>query len=669
MPILADSIEIKVDGKEIKDYQFSEIQLVQELQKPNQLRFCMHKDDLVQSENLIRFSLSKELMGKSVTLAISTVREDDNRKQQSDKLKFSGIIFNVNVLRKSSLAGAVIEVTAYSPDFLLMDNPHCFSYENENLKNIVAKTLEDYDIEVSNEPNFGESIPYTVQYNETDYAFMNRLASRFGEWLYYDGEKLVFGKIKKAKSLTLGLGYDVNDYHYQLNMKPMNFAHAHHNYLAYENTKKEGYAFTDGALHNLTDVAYKESKSLYKKETFQHLKSAVPEDSFNENGHSAQVQGHGKKAQMLVCYGSSIRADLRIGSIIKIEEKFYDEDKIAKCYHDELLICKITHTSDGDSNYENQFMAIPADCIIPPYSYADHYPKADTQRAVVMDNKDPEQLGRVRVQFLWQKEQDENLMTPWIRIAQPHGGNNKGFYFIPEIDEEVMVSFENGNAEKPYVTGTLYQGEQKPGENWYNDENNVKAIRTRNGHTIEIHDEGEGGFIKIYDNEKDNYILTFSTDDKLIKLESTGNIELYAENDIIIEAKNNINIKADKDMNREAGENINETAGENITVEAGADISESASENMTIYAGNDRKTDIGNNDTLTVNGTWDISVDSDVKMAASGNYTLEAKDILQDANGKMQLYSGSNFEQKADAAMKIDGGGKLEAKAGMVKIN
>jgi len=372
--------------------------------------------------------------------------------------------------------------------------------------------------------------------------------------------------------------------------------------------------------------------------------------------------GLGKKSQLSVCRGRTGRADLKIGSVIKIQEfcKAGEESYM----HDELLICKITHVANSNASYENEFFAIPANSEFPPYSYNDLYPQAGTQRAVVTDNKDPEKLGRVRVQFLWQKEQDESLMTPWIRIAQPHGGDNKGFYFIPEIDEEVMVGFENGNAEKPYVTGTLYHGKQRPGSKHPNDNNDIKAIRTRNGHTVEIHDAGEGGFIRIYDNDKENYILTFSTDEKLIKLESKGNIELHADKNVVIDAGENVTINAGKDMICDAGENINETAGTDITTDAGNDISTSAGnnisisadENMTVYAGNDRDTNIGNNDTLTVGENWDISVEQDMDIAVSNKYTVEATDITQDANGKMQLYAGSTWEQKADKGMKIDGG-------------
>ena len=659
MAILADKIEIKIDGKTWNDYVFSDINLVQEIQKSTELRFKMHKNTLAEDEKELRFSLSQNLLGKKIEYGLTTLRTDVNGDKHEDKLEFNGIIFDVNAIRGNMGAGLVIEVIAYSPDYLLNDGLHCFSYENENLKNIVEETVKPYDIQLENSPTMTESIPYTVQYNETNYQFISRLAQRFGEWLYYDGKKMVFGKLNKQDSVELYPDFDILNYRYQLDLEHLKVKHAAHNYLDYGNTAHKASDFTSKNMHNLTDICYKKSDEIYKKDTFQNLHSTTPEtNSLEEVEHSAKTFGLGKKAQLLVCQGKTNRADLKIGSVIKIKE-FYNAGEDF-CLHDELLICKITHLADSGERYENEFYAIPANSEYPPYSFNDIYPHCEPQRAVVTDNQDPEKLGRIRVQFLWQKEQDDSLITPWIRIAQPHGGDNKGFYFIPEIDEEVMVGFENGNAEKPYVTGTLYHGNHCPDGNWYNKSNDIKAIRTRNGHTIEIHDEDNGGFIRIYDNEKENYILTFSTDEKLIKLQSTGNIELHAENDITIKAGNNINMKAGVDIDRKAGENVMESAGKNVTIGAGEDIA--------INAGNNMDTSVGNNQTLYVSSNQTVETGGSKEEYISETYQLSADHIREEAANKVEIY-GNEIDIKADSSLKNDGGSLLDLYASTIRIN
>ena len=151
-------------------------------------------------------------------------------------------------------------------------------------------------------------------------------------------------------------------------------------------------------------------------------------------------------------------------------------------------------------------------------------------------------MGRVRVYFPWGQQgpnnDSEEMITPWIRVEQAYAGTNRGAYIIPEKNDEVMVDFEGGNAEMPYVRSSIFNCLSHMDNEWACGKtvptNQIKAIRTHNGHTIEVHDEGKDGYIRIYDYEKENYILTFSTDEKLIKLESTGNIELYAKKDIIM---------------------------------------------------------------------------------------------------------------------------------------
>jgi len=668
MAILAEEIKIKIGGKALDGYYFTNIQLVQELQKPNELRFHINRKKLAENEKEIRFSLSENLLGKEVDFSLTTLRNKEDRKTENDDLSFSGTIFHINILRNKLKANTVIEVSAYSRDYVLLDNPNCFSYEKTKLKDIVSETLKPYDISIQNNPRMEEEIPYTVQYNETSYDFLNRLARRYGEWVYYANDELVFGKIKKKDSLKLHFGADIVHYQYRLNMEHPNFTHAHHNYLEYGNTQKKGTEFSGDNMHNLTDIVYDTSKSFYSKETFQHLKGATPEDGFDEVETSAKVQGLGKKAQMMICQGKSNRADLQIGSVFKMKEGYDKEGgEIAWCYHDELLVYKLVHRVSDKDSYENDFLAVSANCEIPPYDYGEHFPKAGTQRAVVMENKDPEKLGRVRVQFLWQKEQDENLMTPWIRIAQPHGGNNKGFYFIPEVGEEVMLGFENGNAEKPYVIGTLYQGEQKPGENWYNEDNNIKAIRTRNGHTIEFQDVDEGGFIQIYDNEKKNYVITFSTDKKRIKLKSSGNIELYAEkdiilrakNDIIMEAENDVAMKAANDVYREADNNFHDLAHNDILIQAENDIHTTADSNYVLEVNNEHHCTIKGDNLIAIKGNKEEDI--------SQKYELSAMDIEADAKSSIKL-SATQIEGAAKASMKVDGGGSTTVKGGMIQI-
>ena len=659
MPVPTEQLfSILIGGKRYDEYVFTDFVLTKELLKPNELKFAMRKKSVLKNDQDVAFAISNELLGASVKLQVKTNRRDQSQDICSEELRFEGVICNLTSQRQTMSQGMLIQVTAYSPDYFLIDNPHCYSFENKNLNAIIKEAVNNpepaHAIHLRLDPKMDKTIPYVVQYNENTYQFIARLAQRYGEFLYYEDNKLVFGKVDAKSAVTLHPDTDVLSYHYDLAMDHPYFAHGHHNYLEYENDFYKAVKFTDQSQHKLTDYVYAHSRDAFAKPTLQNLHASVQEDNeIDQLGESVQAQGFGARSMMMTCSLTTNRADIKLGSKITITEAADQENGSVKiANHEELLVVRVVCRGSLNGHFENELTAIPAKAEYPPYANSDVYPVTETQRAIVKDNKDPEALGRIRVQFSWQELQDDNMWTPWLRITQAHGGNDKGSYIIPEIDEEVMVGFENGNAEKPYVIGTLYHGKQRPGDGWYSDSNDVKAFRTRNGHTVEVHDVADGGFIRIYDNGKENYILTYSTDEKLIKLESKGNIELYADNDIIMEAGNDMKIKV----------------GNNRRLDVGNDDETTVGNDQSLSVSNDQGISIGNNQTLSVSEDQSVRVSGNSEVNVGETASLDAKEIYEDASEKMGLYSQTH-EQKADSTMKINAGSQIDIKATITKIN
>lgn len=655
---------INIGGKNFDEYVFTDFVLTKELLKPNELKFAMRKKSVLKTEQDVAFAISNDLLGATVKLRVKTKRRDQSENICSEELAFEGVICNLSSQRSTMSQGMLIQVTAYSPDYFLIDNPHCCSFESKSLSDIVHDAIGEpaHSINLNVSPKMSQSIPYVVQYNENTYQFIARLAQRYGEFLYFEDGKLVFGKVDEKSAVNLHPDIDVLSYHYDLAMDHTNFVHGHHDYMEYENYIDSATRYTGQPLHKLTDYVYSHSKDAFEKDTLQNLHASVQEDNeIDQLSESVQAQGFGAKSLMMTCTLLTNRADIKLGSKVTISEGADQNDGSVKVTgHEELLVIRSECRGNLNGHFENELVAIPAKAEYPPYANCDVYPVTETQRAIVKDNKDPEQLGRIRVQFSWQELQDENMWTPWLRITQAHGGDNKGSYIIPEIDEEVMVGFENGNAEKPYVIGTLYHGKQRPGDGWYSDSNDIKAFRTRNGHTVEVHDVNDGGYIRIYDNEKENYILTYSTDEKLIKLESKGNIELYADNDIIMEAGNDMKIKV--------GNNRTLEVGSNDTIDIGKDQSIRVAENMSEDVGDDKTQTTGRNYSQSVGENSDIEIGNNAKTVVAEKNTLKANNILQVSEHQTQMYSDTT-EQKADSSLKIDGGNGVDIHAEMVKIS
>jgi len=189
---------------------------------------------------------------------------------------------------------------------------------------------------------------------------------------------------------------------------------------------------------------------------------------------------------------------------------------------------------------------------------------------VVTNNQDPEGMGRVKVQFPWLSEVDE---SNWARIAAPMAGKERGMYFLPEVDDEVLVAFEHGDVRFPYILGALWNGQDLPPTTNDDGKNNLRVIKSRSGHIIRLNDEDGKEKIEIVDKSAKNSIvfdtanntITITTDKDITLAAAQGTIKLEAQKieitssaDTKIEAGAGMDVKANATMNiKGATVNIN----------------------------------------------------------------------------------------------------------------
>ncbi|MCP6760385.1 MAG: phage baseplate assembly protein V [Fischerella sp. CENA71] len=191
---------------------------------------------------------------------------------------------------------------------------------------------------------------------------------------------------------------------------------------------------------------------------------------------------------------------------------------------------------------------------------------------IVTNNKDPDGLGRIKVKFPWLSSEEESY---WARVLTPMAGNNRGIYFLPEVDDEVLVTFEHGDINFPYVLGALWNGKDKPPLQNDDGKNNQRVIKSRSGHQIILDDTDGKEQIIIQDKTGKNQIIINSPENQMnvnvekdVIIETKGKIILKSsDDDVSIECKN-LSIKTQQNYQLEAGSNCTIKAKAQYELEA-----------------------------------------------------------------------------------------------------
>lgn len=224
---------------------------------------------------------------------------------------------------------------------------------------------------------------------------------------------------------------------------------------------------------------------------------------------------------------------------------------------------------------------------------------------IVTDNQDPKDLGRVKLQFPWRDADDESY---WARIATEMAGKEYGTYFLPEVEDEVLVAFENGDIHKPFVIGSLWNGKQKPPQNNGDGNNDTREIRSRSDHTIAFDDADKGSIT----------------------------IQTSAGNEIVIDDSGDsetIVVRDEKDDNSIA---IDSGSG-SVTIDAKKQIDLSA-------------------ENVRISGKKSVEI--------TGN-----KGVDVTSNGKLKLSSKAKFDIKSSGLMSVNATGPLQIKGAIIQLN
>lgn len=435
-------------------------------------------------------------------------------RQTGESYDFEGIITQVEMVGSMGETGGVA-IHGTSPTILYENNRTLDSWMDQSLSTIIKEVTQEYGkVNLVSNPKYAAPIPYMAQYNESVFDFMNRLSALYGEWFYYDGTKVYFGKPDRDNTEKIVYDMDLEEVRLVANLVPGKSAR--YDYVAQENKQHNADtpAKPDG-MNDLQSIAHSCSEKAYTVKTTSAADPHVTDKA--ELDEQMRIVKNASGANLLNIKGIGKTCRIRIGEIIDVS--FPDRMKLPPL--GKFRIVGIEHEVRRDGHYSNSFVGVPDGTV--------HIPVPDVKRplalpelATVKENNDDKGQGRVKVAFDWQKN---GKTTNWIRVQTPNAGvsgavpKNRGWVFVPEVGDQVMVSYEHGNPDRPYVTGSVFHsGSGKGGDK----DNKVKSIITRSGNAI------------VFDDETGSIVITDQTGKQLIMLDGTDAITVMAKKSITL---------------------------------------------------------------------------------------------------------------------------------------
>lgn len=539
--------EITIDGKKIA-YDILRVELKQSIDDHHELQVRVR--ELGQQASDTEFSDRipyTTFLSKSISLSI---KPEGGTVNVDRELGFIGLVTRVEM--ENSVNGLNMAViTAHSPTIALDGTPRNNFYHDQSASDILGSIVKNYPITVGKTDSTGNSMPFIVQYRETDWDFVVRMATGAGLFAFYDGKEFRAVKPAAADEEELVWRETLGSFALGLGTAPMDYQAKVYNYEQSQTFTQDTKSLPDQkSLSDMSKVSPKASRDIFKTIGYSSGVKSASDARAVDNA----LQEHKNRAlgAMIKGRGASIVPAVASGHSIKVKGM----DKFDAQY----LVTRVVHTLDKSGQYHNNFECVPLDMAHPRF-ISHRNPTSELQSAVVTDNKDPEQLGRVKVKFHWHDDD-----TPWLRIIAPGAGDDRGRYWLPEIDDEVLVAFEQSSPDLPVVLGSLYNASAKPPNTAYDDDNLLKVFQTKSGNRIVFNDK---------DGEESIEIITKSNS-VLISEGSTPSMTVTTKGSLTFQSKQSLKIES-QDLTLETKGNINIKGGGNVKIEATGNLDLKAS--------------------------------------------------------------------------------------------
>lgn len=527
-------------------------------------------------------------------------------------------------------------------------------FQNQSTSDIVtaifkAHGFNDFQLKLTGSYSPRE---YCVQYAESDFAFVSRLLEEEGIFYFFTHD---------AGKHTLVLA-DSND------AFPQCPNAATIPYMGQQIGERELHGIRSGqicrqavsGMYRATDYEFTTpAASLYSQAEAVAGPLSVYE---HPGGYTAKARG-------------DALGKLRVNALRSQEKRFIGESDcrwlvpghwFTLTGHDDAtlnidwVVTSVIHEASHE-RYRNRFEAIPKSTPYCPPRITPK-PRMHTQTALVVGKAGEEiwtdQYGRIKIQFPWDRDgKNDESSSCWVRVALPWSGKGFGMQFVPRVGQEVVVTFIDGDPDRPMVTGCIYNGD------------NVlpyalPANQTQSGIKTQSSKGGDGFNELRFEDKKDSeeVFLQAQKDLKINVLNDAASTIGHNETLTVKNARTRTVKEGDETVTLEKGKR-------SVTIQTGSDTLD-VKDTRTVKVGSNQTHSTGGNYTHEVSGNYELTVDGNLTIKVSGTLTLQSNgDFTARSDANLTNQASMSLANKAGTGLTNQAGTSLENKAGTTLTN
>ncbi|MFL6674172.1 MAG: type VI secretion system Vgr family protein [Massilia sp.] len=578
------------------------------------------------------------------------------------------------------------EATVHPWLWLLTRSSNCRIFQDKSVIDIVKAVCADaaygglVDLSASSLSGTYAALPYCVQYRETDFNFVCRLLEQAGIYFYFthDASKHTMVLADSYGAHAAIPGYATLEFAGEAGRRVLD-REAVYGWAAAGQVQPSSHALNDfdfekaasstsGGLLVKSTIAAAFSQQAY--EMYDYPGGYVAVDDGNALARARMEELHGQCEE--IAADTNARGLYPGGLVTLSGHPRADQNREYLVTAADYAIA-VTDYSSGAGAAGLQF-----DCVWRAIGSEHSYRAPRTMRkpvvrgpqtAMVVGKAGEEiwtdKYGRVKLQFHWDRDgAEDETSSCWVRVAQGWAGKGWGSVFIPRIGMEVVVSFLEGDPDRPLVTGCVYNGDAMPPYTLPDDQTR-STIKTNSS-------KGGAGFNEIrFEDKKD-----------------AEEIFVQAEKDFNRVVKNNDTLKVGFEKADKGDQAI--SIKNDRSVDVGHDHTEHVANDQTVTIDHDQKTTVTNDQALNVDNNQTVAIKVDQKLDVGGNQTVAvtgdqkitvSKTIVIEATTSIELKVGGSsikiepakitiksamVEVKADANASVEAGAMMKLKAGAV---